>query len=78
MMILWGREILLSIAPKAIRSNEPPCNASWIVADVIGSSDSDDAPAILATARSHIDDVVGRANDIQIVLYDDYGRTMVY
>src|SRR5439155_16462529 len=42
-------------------------------ADLLGAAGGDDAPAVHARARPHVDDVIGGADGLLVVLHHDHG-----
>ena len=46
-------------------------------ADLVGRALGDDPPAVLAGARAHVDEVVGGAHRLLVVLDDDHGVAQV-
>ena len=55
-------------------SQKPPCDAVFVFADLLGRSAGDDAPAGVSAARSHVDDIIGVADDVEVVLDHDHRR----
>ena len=58
-------------------SSEPlevfTCEALGAGFDLCGSAGGDDAAALFAAARPHVDDPVGALDDVEVVLDDDDG-----
>ena len=48
-----------------------------MLGDILGGSDRDDLPAALSPFRAQVDDPVGGLDDIEIVLDDDHGVTVI-
>ena len=52
------------------------CNTLCIILNLFGCPRGDDSAAGGASAGAHVDDVVGAADDVQVVLDDDYGGSL--
>src|SRR5690348_48810 len=48
-----------------------PGDAVWGARDVFGGACREDAPAVWAAARSHVDEVVGGGEQVEVVVDDD-------
>ena len=51
-----------------------PNHAATVHGDFGGRPRRDDLPTVSAAARTHVDEVVGVRDDVEIVLDDDHGR----
>ena len=67
---------LLPLMRPQITSDKASRDTLWAVLYLLGRAADNDPAAVLAALRPHIDDVVGGADHVKVVLDHDHGRAV--